>query len=192
MDPDASEPLGPGATASAVTPSLWRRIVATGDKPEPRPPASTVAASWIRTAVSAAEAVTTCCPLGPQEAEQSAGEPALCASRSFTTRPFMAALRFCRLGVSAATRRLIFTSAGAWGLRPQRKGPATCVEAGSAGWRRTPSALGRRGWMRTARETRRRRRRANAGRGEGGNRLGSRWGCDAGGYVCLFRIGTKA
>ena len=92
MDPDAREPLGPGATASAVTPSLWRRIVATGDEPEPRPPASTVAASWIRTAVSAAEAVTTCCPLGPQEAEQRAGEPALCASRSFTTRPFMAAL----------------------------------------------------------------------------------------------------
>lgn len=92
MEPDASEPLGPGATASAVMPSLWRRIVATGDEPEPRPPASTVAASWIRTAVSAAEAVTTCCPLGPQEAEQRAGEPALCASRSFTTRPFMAAL----------------------------------------------------------------------------------------------------
>ena len=92
MDPDAREPLGPGATASAVTPSLWRRIVATGDEPEPRPPASTVAASWIRTAVSAAEAVTTCCPLGPQEAQQRAGEPALCASRSFTTRPFMAAL----------------------------------------------------------------------------------------------------
>ena len=93
MDPDASEPPGPGATARAVTPSLWSRIVANGAKPETRPPASNAAASWTRTAVSAADAVTTCCPQGPHAAEQRAGEPDLCASRSFTARPFMAVLR---------------------------------------------------------------------------------------------------
>jgi hypothetical protein len=93
MDPDASEPPGPGATASAVTPSLWSRIVANGAKPETRLPACNAAASWIRTAVSAADAVTTCCPPGPHAAEQRAGEPDLCASRSFTARLFMAVLR---------------------------------------------------------------------------------------------------
>jgi hypothetical protein len=41
--------------------------------------------------VSAADAVTRCCPLGPHTAEQRAGEPDLCASQSFATRPFMEA-----------------------------------------------------------------------------------------------------
>ena len=88
MDPDAREPPGPGATARAVTPSLWSRIVANGAKPETRPPASNAAASWTRTAVSAADAVTTCCPQGPHAAEQRAGEAAspICAPHGASPR----------------------------------------------------------------------------------------------------------
>jgi hypothetical protein len=64
----------------------------TGTEPELRPSASKTTASWIRrTTVSAADAVTRCCPLGPHTAEQRAGEPDLCASQSFATRPFMEA-----------------------------------------------------------------------------------------------------
>jgi hypothetical protein len=51
----------------------------TGTEPELRPSASKTTASWIRrTTVSAADAVTRCCPLGPHTAEQRAGKPDLC------------------------------------------------------------------------------------------------------------------
>jgi hypothetical protein len=91
---------------------LWSRIVANGDEPDPRQPPPTAAASWIRTAVSAADAVTTWFPPGPQTAEQDAGEPDLCASRSLTARPFMVA--------AAATRvrlwGLLLGGVRGWGM----------------------------------------------------------------------------
>lgn len=97
MEPEARDPqIGPRARARAVTPSLWWRIAAGGLGGWAR-------RSWTDTEASAAEAVATRLPSGPHTTEQreAAPEP-LCASRSFTDRPFMAILLLLPVVVSSA------------------------------------------------------------------------------------------